>query len=372
MSEIVAELYRTWNSSDLFRISVALLIPVVAWFVRTPLANLTLKLFTAAAEKIGVTVSAQIKSSLLPACRVLVIAIGLLIAHRIIRMHDPYFGIVQNILISVCVVAVFAIVHGMCGYIGELLEATKKVRPPGQITLVIRVAQFMVVLVGVAVVLKVWGIDIGPALAGMGLAGAAVALAAQDYLKNLIAGFNNAAEHRFREGDWIRVEGLIEGTVESVDLRSTLIRRFDLAPVTVPNSELANAALANFSRCRYRRIYWKIALKHSCSIESLREIRERIEKYIDDSEHFVAPTLAARYVRIDSFSDSSIDLLVLCFTQSNVWSNYLSAKEDLALAVKSIVNEAGGAFAFPSRSIYVEASPNASPDQFIPSGIGPA
>lgn len=365
MSELVTELSQAWNASNVLRIIIALLIPVIAWFVRTPLANLILKLFTAAAEKIGVTVGEKLKTSLVPAIRMLVITIGLLIAHRIIHMPDPYFGIVQNILVSVCVIAIFAIAHGMCDYLRELLDATKKVRPPGQITLVIRVTQFVVVIVGLAAVLRVWGIDIGPALAGMGLAGAAVALAAQDYLKNLIAGFNNAAERRFREGDWIRVEGLIEGTVESVDLRSTLVRRFDLAPVTVPNSELANAALVNFSRCRYRRIYWKIALEYSCSIESLREIRDRIEKYIDDSDHYVPPNLAARYVRIDSFNDSSIDMLVLCFTRSNVWADYLNAKEKLALAIKSIVSEAGGGFAFPSRSIYVEASPNISPDQFI-------
>ena len=150
----------------------------------------------------------------------------------------------------------------------------------------------------------------------------------------------------FREGDWIRVEGLIEGTVESVDLRSTLVRRFDLAPVTVPNAELANAALVNFTRCSYRRIYWKIALKYSCSIGTLRQIRERIEKYIDDSDYFVSPNVASRYVRIDSFSDSSIDILVLCFTRSNVWEDYLNAKEDLTLAIKSIVNEAGGILLF--------------------------
>lgn len=365
MNEFITQLTQVWDSTNALRIIVVLVIPVTAWFVRKPLADLTLKLFKAAAKKIGITVSEQIEESLVPANRVLVITIGLLIAHRIIRMPDPYFGVVQNLLISICVVAVFSIIHGMCGYIRELLEATEKVQPPGQTTLLIRVAQVVVIIIGVAVLLKVWGIDIGPALAGMGLAGAAVALAAQDYLKNLIAGFNNAAEHRFREGDWIRVEGLIEGTVESVDLRSTLVRRFDLAPVTVPNSELANAALANFSRCRYRRIFWKVALKYSCSIDSLRQMRDGIEKYIDDSGHFVSSNLAARYVRIDSLNESSIDMLVLCFTRSNVWADYLQAKEDLVLAIKSIVSEAGGDFAFPSRSIYVEASANASPDQFV-------
>ena len=138
-------------------------------------------------------------------------------------------------------------------------------------------------------------------------------------------------------------------------------RRFDKAPVYVPNSELANNLLINFSRCPHRRIYWKISLTYATSIDILRTIREQIEQYIDDSGFFVAPDLAARYVRIDSFNDSSIDMLVLCFSQSNVWADYLEAKEELALAIKSIVTEVGGKFAFPSRSIYMEASPEEQP-----------
>jgi MscS family membrane protein len=186
-------------------------------------------------------------------------------------------------------------------------------------------------------------------------------LAAQDYLKNLLAGFNNAAERRFREGDWISVEGLIEGTVESVDLRSTLVRRFDKAPVYVPNSELANGLLINFSRCPHRRIRWKISLTYATSVDTLRIIRERIEQHIDESDLYVNADLAARYVRIESFNDSSIDMLVLCFSQSNVWADYLEAKEELALAIKTIVGNAGGDFAFPSRSIYMETSDEATP-----------
>lgn len=146
-----------------------------------------------------------------------------------------------------------------------------------------------------------------------------------------------------------------------------MVRRFDTAPVHVPNSELATAPLINFSRLRYRRIYWKIGLTYVSSIEVLREIRDRVEQHIDDCGYFVSPDIASRFVRIDSFNESSIDMLVYCFTKSNKYSGYLEANEHLVLAIKSIVSEAGGAFAFPSRSIYIEASSAAGPGQFIAS-----
>ncbi|MDA9981871.1 mechanosensitive ion channel family protein [Gammaproteobacteria bacterium] len=361
LNKTITEVGQAWDDAGPLRILIALIVPVAAWFVRKPLANLVFKLFSAVGKGVGFDMGDKIEESVLPAIQVFVVVLGALIAHESIQLPEPFFGVVEKLLVSICVAAVFAVAYSLCKYIPQFFEKKHTARAPEQISWVVRVAQFIVMFVGIAAVFRVWGIDIGPVLTGMGLAGAAVALAAQDYLKNLLAGFNNAAERRFREGDWIRVEGLIEGTVESVDLRSTVIRRFDKAPVYVPNSELANKLLINFSRCPHRRIYWKISLTYATSIDILRTIRERIEQYIDDSDRFVAPDLAARYVRIDSFNDSSIEMLVLCFSQSNVWADYLEAKEELALAIKSIVTEAGGNFAFPSRSVYMEASPEDEP-----------
>ena len=76
-------------------------------------------------------------------------------------------------------------------------------------------------------VLELWGIKIGPIIAGLGLFGVAVALGAQDLFKNLISGILVLVERRFQVGDWIFVEDVIEGTVESIGFRSTVVRRFD-------------------------------------------------------------------------------------------------------------------------------------------------
>ena len=123
---------------------------------------------------------------------------------------------------------------------------------------------------GAATILEIWGIKIGPILAGLGLFGVAVALGAQDLFKNLISGFLVIAEKRFNPGDWIRVDGEVEGTVETINFRSTLVRRFDKAPVFVPNSKLSDNSVINFSSMTFRRIYWVIGVEYRTTVDQLR------------------------------------------------------------------------------------------------------
>lgn len=368
-NEIVNKFSLIWSGLGAFQDIIVLAIPVIAWLIRKPVANSVLQAISSIAKALDFSIGEDVKSTLAPTTKMIVVTLGILIAHEIIQMPEPFYSIVDKVLVSVCVVAVFSANYSLCIYIPNIFSANKKASAQDRVGLVIRVAQFAVVFLGIAAVMKVWGIDIGPALTGMGVAGAAVALAAQDYLKNLMGGFNNAAERRFDVGEMICVDGLVEGVVERVDLRSTVIRRLDTAPVHVPNSELANAAIINLDRRIYRRIYWKISLTYSSSVESLREICQHVEQYIHDSDYFVTADKARQIVRIDSFNDSSIDMLVYCFTRSRLYSDYLDAKDDLALAIKTIVMESGGDFAFPTRSVFIEASDAAGPTQFIAADV---
>jgi MscS family membrane protein len=274
----------------------------------------------------------------------------------------------ERILISVAIASVFAVAYVLTDPLSRLLEPYRTTSTQIQVDWILRIAKVAVVFLGIAAVLKVWGIDLGPALTGMGLLGAGVALAAQDLIRNLIGGMTNISEKRFGAGDRIRVEGVIEGFVEKVEFRSTQIRRFDKALVHVPNGDLANSPLVNFSRMPHRRIYWMINLVYSTTTEQLAEIREAIEHYIDGSGDFVSQDQAARFVHIDSFDKSAINMLVYCFTKSAEYGEYLEAKEKLVIGIKDAVERAGSAFAFPSRSIYVEAAATAGPDSFAAKG----
>jgi small-conductance mechanosensitive channel len=96
------------------------------------------------------------------------------------------------------------------------------------------------------------------------------------------------------------------------------------------------------------------------------EIRAGIEAYIHENDAFADPEEVATFVRIDAFNDSSIDIMVYCFTRTTVWGEWLEVKEALAYRIKEIVEGAGTAFAFPSRSLYVEALPGGAPEAFTP------
>ncbi len=214
--------------------------------------------------------------------------------------------------------------------------------------------KILVIVLGAVAILELWGIRVGPVIAGLGLFGVAVALGAQDLFKNLISGIMILMEKRFTVGDVILVSGEVEGVVEQIGFRSTLVRRFDSTPVMVPNYKFAEQSVTNYTRRHHRRIRWLIGLEYRTSIDQLKNIRDEINNLIEKDDNFAKNQNASFYVRIDSFSDSSIDMLVQTFTVTNDWAEFLKIKENLAVKIIEIVenNEAG--FAFPSQSLYVE------------------
>ena len=214
------------------------------------------------------------------------------------------------------------------------------------------------IFLGVASILEIWGIQVAPLIAGLGLFGVAVALGAQDLFKNLISGLFIIGEKRFHPGDWVKIDGIVEGTVEEIGFRTTTIIRFDKAPVYVPNTKLSDNAATNFSRMSHRRIFWKIGLLYDTSKDQLKNIRQDIEDYIMGNDEFAHPPEVATFVRIDSFNDSSIDIMLYCFTKTTVWGEWLEIKERLALKIKEIVEHHESNFAYPSQSIYIENLPD--------------
>ena len=173
-------------------------------------------------------------------------------------------------------------------------------------------------------------------------------------------------EKRFTVGDVILVSGEVEGVVEQIGFRSTLVRRFDSTPVMVPNYKFAEQSVTNFTRRHHRRIRWLIGLEYRTDINQLRNIRNEISALIKNENDFAKNDNASFYVRIDSFSESSIDMLVQVFTVTNDWGEYLKIKEDLAVKIIEIVEKNKAGFAFPSQSIYMESIPNENIEIFNP------
>ena len=162
-------------------------------------------------------------------------------------------------------------------------------------------------------------------------------------------------------GDVISVSGEAEGTVEQIGFRSTLIRQFDSNIVTIPNFKFAEQSVTNHSRRINRRIRWIIGLEYRTTVEQLKTIRNNVKEYIDKSDNFSndgSTYYKSSFVRIENFSDSSIDMMVECFAKYAEWKKFIEIKEDLAIKIKEIVEKEKAGFAFPSQSVYFENFPN--------------
>ncbi|MEQ8379514.1 mechanosensitive ion channel family protein [Parvibaculum sp.] len=291
--------------------------------------------------------------------RFLFLALGFFFATEYLAFEDVARTFAQNLNRSLIIIAIFWALFNCVTPVSQGLKMLERLLTPEILNWLIAGAKTAVVLIAVATILQTWGIQVAPIIAGLGLFGVAVALGAQDLFKNLIGGMSILIERRFGFGDWIKVEGVVEGTVEKIGFRSTLVRQFDKAPVYVPNQHLSDNSVINYSAMTYRRISWLIGVEYRTTHEQLQRICEDIEAYISSTEDFAQPPAAPLFVRIDSFGPSSIDILVYCFTRSTSWGDWLEVKQALAYRIKQIVEGAGTGFAFPSQSVYLETLPPA-------------
>ena len=282
------------------------------------------------------------------------IVLGIFVASSYMEFDGKMLIFIDNINRSLITILIFWLIHQIVEPLTYLIRRVEELLSKDLLNWVVKANKILIIFFGFAATLDIWGIKIAPIIAGLGLFGVAVALGAQDLFKNLISGVLVLVEKRFKIGDWIFVEGVIEGIVERIGFRSTVIRKFDKSIATIPNSSFAENAVINISETTHWRISWVITLQYNSTIDQLKSIRDQIEKYIENNKDFKIGDETEHAVRIDKFSDSSIDLYVRCFTVTNEWSEWLKVKERLAVEVKKIVEGNGASFAFPSTSIYVE------------------
>ena len=284
--------------------------------------------------------------------RFLPLVLGFFFASYYMSFGDETRSFIENINRTLITILLFWVIHQIIEPISYILSGLDKLLTRELIGWIIKSLKILIFILGAAAVLELWGIKIGPIIAGLGLFGVAVALGAQDLFKNLISGILVLVEKRFKMGDWILVEGIIEGIVERIGFRSTVIRKFDKSLAIIPNFQFAENAVINVSQITNWRISWIITLQYDTSVEQLKTIRDQIEDHINKSEDYEVKVGVA--VRIDKFSDSSIDLYIRCFTKTDSWNEMLKVKERLAIEIKQIVEGNKASFAFPSQSIYVE------------------
>jgi len=244
----------------------------------------------------------------------------------------------------------------------------------------IKIINFIIIMIGLLIMLFFAGVNLTAVLSGLGIGGFAVAFAAKDTISNFFGTLSILFSDVFSQGDWIEIDGH-QGVVVEIGLRVTTIRTFDNALIAIPNGTFASKDVKNWDkRILGRRIKMHIGVKYDSKSEDIKnaitEIRVMLDKhdgiatkatkYTHHKEHRHMAKLVSKddlqgvkknlLVYLDEFADSSINILVYCFTKSVRWAEWLETKEDVMHKIMEILEKNNLEFAFPSLSIYNEKS----------------
>jgi len=217
------------------------------------------------------------------------------------------------------------------------------------VPLVSRSLKALVVCMGIITAAKAFDLPINGLVGGLGLGGAALALASKDAISNLFGSLTVLTDRPFEVGDWVVTEQA-EGSVESVGFRSTRIRTFYNSQITVPNSLLTTATVDNMGRRRYRRIKTTLGLQYDTTPEQIdafcEGIRELIRRHSYTRKDYY-------HVYFNQFGASSLDILLYCFLDCPDWSIELRERHRLLLDILRLAQSLDVQFAFPTSTLHL-------------------
>ena len=216
-----------------------------------------------------------------------------------------------------------------------------------------RLARITALVTGLLVLLESVGVSISGLLAAGGIGGIAIGLAARDMLANFFGGLTIFLDRPFKVGDWIASpDREIEGDVEEIGWRQTVVRRFDKRPIYVPNSVFTNIVVINPQRMPHRRIYETIGIRYDdfdCIEAILQDVRDMLHAHDDITND------QRQMVFFTSYGASSLDFIVYCFCVTREWGEYLRVQEDVLLRIGRIIAEHGAEIAYPTRTLKMDA-----------------
>jgi MscS family membrane protein len=260
-------------------------------------------------------------------------------------------------------VAVVWLVWLTVNWIAEAVIASPRISPQSLDANLVRLAARTVGSVAALVlafrVLHDVGIPAYGLVAGAGVGGIAVALAAKSTLENFMGALNLYADHPVRVGDLCRYDGDSTpgwrpvGRVESIGLRSTKIRKLDRTLVTIPNAEFAQLHIVNFGRCDRMLLATTLGLRYETTDDQLRFLLAQMRELLHAHPMTIHSADDPIRVRFVGYGDFSLNVAIRAYIRTSHYNEFLAVQEDILLRAMKVVKEAGTGFAFPSRTLYL-------------------
>ncbi len=212
-----------------------------------------------------------------------------------------------------------------------------------------KTSKVVLLALGLVAVLNELGFQVASLLAGLGIGGIALALAAQKTVENLFGSVAIGVDQPFRVGDFVKVEDVV-GTVEAIGMRSTRIRTLDRTVVTIPNGKLSEMRAETFAARDRFRLHAHLGLSYGTTAEQMRAVLAGIEAALRADPRVWQDEVS---VRFDALCESTLDVEVMAWLETSDWNGFTLARQELLLCFMDLVERTGASFAFPTRTVHV-------------------
>jgi MscS family membrane protein len=212
-----------------------------------------------------------------------------------------------------------------------------------------RVAKVALLIAGIVALLSELGYSVTSLVAGLGIGGLAVALAARSTLENLFGAFSIGADQPFREGDFVKIEDFV-GTVEAIGLRSTRIRTLDRTIITLPNGKLADTRVESFAPRDRIRLACDLGLEYGTTAAQMRDILAGIERVLRQHPKIFPDTIIVKFKELGA---SALTIEVMAWFLTADYGEFQTIRQDILLQFMAVVEGCGSSFAFPTQTVHV-------------------
>lgn len=235
-------------------------------------------------------------------------------------------------------------------FVKRIREKTTKNIEDSMLDFMLKIARALIYIIAGFIVITLLGINLNGLVAGLGIGGVIVTLAAQDTAKNLFGGLVIFLDKPFVVGDWIEMSPF-EGTVEDITFRSTRVRTFENSLVNIPNSVISNSSIINWSKMEKRRYKTNLCIQIDTPLEKVEKFQARIKEMLQEREAIYDDSII---VKFDGISDNGLNILISSYTNSVDYPSYIAEKENINCKIMKILREENIELAYDTKTVYVK------------------
>ena len=269
------------------------------------------------------------------------------LSQEIMNLATTIFEIISVIAFAIALAKSFTLKSTL---VVKMRKKSKREYDDASIEFALNVVRVFIYVIAVFIVLSLLNVDLTGLIAGLGIGGIIVTLAAQDTAKNLFGGVVIFIDKPFTVGDWVQMDSY-EGTIEDITFRTTRIRTFENSLLNVPNSIISNASVINWSKMESRRYKVNIKIDLETPVEKLQKLKTRVEEMLYNRENILDDSTI---VRFDGIDENGINMLVYTYTNSTGYSSYLEEVEGINYKIIKILDEENIKVAHDTHDVYLQ------------------